>query len=277
MVALTADSTLDTIPVGSQPSGMAITPDGLYALASSRESGTVFVLETAGNTVVDSIQVGSLNQLLTVSPDGSLAYVVNSSGGTISVIETAGFTVVATIPVGLNPIDVAFSPDGTRAWVATSGWSKVIATATHTVVDSLNTTGGTRIGVAVSGDGQSVYIGAGNRVLVFAAATAALVDSVTGLASPQLMTTSRDGGSIFVANVGSATVSRISTATNTVTATIAVGGAPVGIATGPDGLIYVAGASILSIINPANNLVIDTVTIPNTALADLAVMPHPVP
>ena len=48
------------IPVGSEPVGIAITPDGTKAYVTNQNANTVSVIDTATNTVVGSaIPVGS--------------------------------------------------------------------------------------------------------------------------------------------------------------------------------------------------------------------------
>ena len=76
-----------------------------------------------------------------------------------------------------------------------------------------------------------------------------------------------DGTRAYVTNFNSNTVSVINTATNTVTATIAVGANPDGVAITPNGAtIYVANSgngtgTNVSVINTASNTVTATVTV----------------
>src|SRR5215831_4391865 len=77
----------------------------------------------------------------------------------------------------------------------------------------------------------------------------------------------------YVTNIGSGTVSVIDTATNTVVATVPVGGGPVGVAITPDGThAYVAHRSFPA--PPGAVSVIDTAT--NTRVADVRVGVGPV-
>jgi YVTN family beta-propeller protein len=65
-----------------------------------------------------------------------------------------------------------------------------------------------------------------------------------------------DGSKVYVTNNGDSSVSVIGAATNTVVATITVGGGPLGVAVSPDGSkVYVT-----SHFKPATESVIDTVT-----------------
>ena len=48
-----------TVPVGTSPFGVAITPSGAFAYAVNRNSNNVSVISTATNTVVATVPVGT--------------------------------------------------------------------------------------------------------------------------------------------------------------------------------------------------------------------------
>src|ERR1700683_1567577 len=79
--------------------------------------------------------------------------------------------------------------------------------------------------------------------------------------------TGPEAGGVYVANEGTDTVSVINPATNTVTATIAVGTSPEGVAISPAGPeagdVYVVneGTDTVSVINPATNTVTATIAV----------------
>ncbi|MCA1005666.1 beta-propeller fold lactonase family protein [Rhodococcus hoagii] len=114
-----ADTVTTTIPVGTQPFGVAITPDGTRAYITNAAGNTVSVIDTATTTVIgDPIPVGTEPSRVAITPDGSRAYVTNQSSNTVSVIDTATGTVVGDpIRVGAYPVGVAITPDGSRAYV----------------------------------------------------------------------------------------------------------------------------------------------------------------
>jgi YVTN family beta-propeller protein len=126
-----------TIPVGTLPYGVAVTPDGKHAYVTNEGSNNVSVIDTATNTVeAATIPVGTFPQGVAITPDGEHAYVANFRSNNLSVIATASNTVVATIPVGTFPRGVAVTPDGKHAYVANYGSDSVsvIDTATNTVM-----------------------------------------------------------------------------------------------------------------------------------------------
>ena len=239
-----------TIPVGSEPGGVAVSPDGSKAFVANANSATVSVIDTATNTVTATIPVGAGPYGLAATPDGSKVYVtitlLNSTGprGNVSVIDTATNMVIATILVGSFPTGVAVIPDGRKVYIAnqSSANVSVIDTATDTLTATIPV-GSVPTGVAVT-PGQLPIIG--RRV------------------------GQDDDGTrrikVYVANVDSNTVSAIDTATDKVTATIAVGTSrgPNGVAVTPDGKkVYVANAfsNNLSVIDTAKNKVTATIRV----------------
>jgi YVTN family beta-propeller protein len=121
------------IPVGSQPNGVAVTPDGKHAYVANVSSANVSVIDTATNKVVGTpIVVGNFPECVAVTPDGTHAYVTTAST-TVPVIDTASETVVATVAVGSNSIGVAITPDGKHVYVTNllSNNVSVIDTSTN--------------------------------------------------------------------------------------------------------------------------------------------------
>jgi YVTN family beta-propeller protein len=155
--------TRSPIPVGNEPFGVAVTPDGRKVYVANITDGTVSVISTATNTVTGSpIPVGTTPYGVAVTPDGSKVYVANRGDGTVSVIRTATNTVTGSpIPVGGFPAGVAVTLDGSKAYVGNHGAGgtvSVIRTATNTVIGSPIPVGTTPYGVAVTPDGSKVYV-----------------------------------------------------------------------------------------------------------------------
>ena len=104
-----------TVPVGSFPFGVAVTPDGTHVYVTNSDS-TVSVIKTATNTVVKTISVGSLSLTggVAVTPDGTKVYVTTQAPsfpricgpGSVSGIHRPGNTVVKTVPTGCSPVGV---------------------------------------------------------------------------------------------------------------------------------------------------------------------------
>ena len=267
-----------TIPVGSFPYGVAVSPDDSRVYVANLGSNTVSVIDTASNTVTDTIPVGGPPAGVAVSPDGSRVYVVNQCGsstcnGTVLVIDTAtGQVTGSPIPVGNIPVGVAVSPDGSRVYVThLSNTVSVIDTANDTVTATIPV-GNFPKGVAVSPDGSRVYVAnnSSGTVSVIDTASNTVTDTISVGNSPVGVAVSPDGSRVYVANAGSDTVSVIDTANNTVTATIGVGLDPQGVAVSPDGSrVYVANfnSNTVSVIDTASDSVVTTITVGTNPLS----------
>src|SRR5665811_2105497 len=69
-----------TVPVGSAPNGIAVTPDGKHAYVANFDSNTVSVIATSTNTVVATIPVGwgAAPGWVAITPDGKHVFVTSS-------------------------------------------------------------------------------------------------------------------------------------------------------------------------------------------------------
>jgi YVTN family beta-propeller protein len=249
--------------------------------------GTVSVIATSTNTAVGApITVGHQPSGVAVTPDGSKVYVANTSDNTVSVISTATNQVTATVPVGTNPVGAAATPDGSSVYVTNEGSGNVyvISTATDQVI-AIVAVGAGPFGVAVTPDGDVVYVAnvGSNNVSVIATATNTVVDTIPVGTSPQGVAINPNGTKIYVANASSNNVSVITRSVitfsralnfnqrDTVSATVAVGAQPFGVAVTPDGgTVYVTnshqqqsvGGSV-SVIAASSNTVTQTITVGN--------------
>ena len=141
-----AQTVTATIPVGTAPNDVAVTPNGAYAYVANEEGNTVSVINTATNTVTATITGFNDPLGVAVTPNGAYAYVTNDvNDGSVSVINTATNKVTATIPAGNYPTAVAVTPSGAYAYVANSnGYANdsvsVINTATNTLAAAISLT-----------------------------------------------------------------------------------------------------------------------------------------
>ena len=58
VIDVSTNAVVDTVDVGSQPTGVAVTPDGDFVYVANGGTTTVFVIQTSDNTVVDTADVG---------------------------------------------------------------------------------------------------------------------------------------------------------------------------------------------------------------------------
>jgi YVTN family beta-propeller protein len=87
-----------TIPVGDNPDGVAVTPDGRKVFVTNIDSNNVSVIDAASDTVTATIPVG-INPLgVAVNPDDSKVYVACVNSNAVFVINAATNAVIASIP-----------------------------------------------------------------------------------------------------------------------------------------------------------------------------------
>ena len=151
-------------------------------------TSAVAATASSSNHVISTVSVGGAPYAVAFDPLNGDLYVVNNGEDNVSVIDGTTNTVIATIGVGGSPTDVLFDPANGDVYVSNHGDNSV------SVIDGF------------------------------------LVVAVVDMASPSAMALDPTRDSIYVANedlnAASNTVSVISGATNTVTATVQVGAAP---------------------------------------------------
>jgi YVTN family beta-propeller protein len=213
------------IPVGVNPEGLAVSPDG----------SQVWVADTGPQTGLPSL-------------------------GAISVISTANDKVTATLKLSVtDPRQIAFSPSGGTAYVTTSAGVLVYNTASDRLVTLIPGLGDPE-GVTVAPNG-TVYVTntEQNVVDVISPATNRVTRTIAVGQLPWQMAITSSGGTLYVADGDSDAVSVINTATNAVTSTIAVSGDPVSVALTPDGSrLWVGGLTSgnVSVIDTSNDAIV---------------------
>ncbi len=282
-----ASTLTDTINVGNGVGGIAVTPNGQYVYSTNRFDGTVSVISTLSNTVIDTITVGGNPIGVAVTPNGEYVYVTNYYDNTVSVIATATNTVNATI-TGFNyPEGVAIAPNGELVYITNSNGNtiSVISTATNTVTATITGLNYPE-DVVVAPDGGSIYVKTnydGVSVLVISTATNTVTATINLAGDPYFengvggIAVAPNGECIYVTNndwSNGNSVSVISTATNTVTATINLGGwsgpeeGGSGVAVAPNGEYlyatnndWMSGGYWLSVISTTTNTITENVSL----------------
>lgn len=255
-----------TVPVGSGPQQIAVSPDGSKAYVansgnSTAPGNTISVVDTRSLITVATVTVGPKAIGVSVSPDGSRVWAVapgyDEAGTSVYVIDAVTNTVIATPTVGPGARRVAFSPDGRTAYVSISGTQNtfdrqiaVLDAATATPRNSI--TGPVDpFGLLVSPDGRSLYVAGSGTDTDYAGALVSfdlsslvprpLTDGYSQpiLAGPTNIALSGDGSTLFASNPGttdkpSTSVLVIDTATSILRGTAQVGGSAFDVAVAPD-------------------------------------------
>lgn len=237
------------IPVGNDPIGVAVSPDGSYVYVANSGADSVTVISTPENTTLGKpIPVGDTPTDVTVTSDGRRLYVVNNGSDDVSVIDTeTNKTLGSRIPLGAAPDAVAVSPDGRRIYVAKgkSGAVSVIDTTTGKTMGDPLSLGYAADSMAVSPDGRRLYVttknddGTEHGISVVDTATTKKVGSPVSLDDGRGpfsdIAVSPDGRRAYVTDIWAAGVWVIDTKTNTALGSpVPVGSGPMFMAVSPD-------------------------------------------
>ena len=200
----------------------------VYVANSATASNSVTPISTATNLSGTPITGFSNPFAIAVAPNGQTEYVANMGAGTVSAVNLAASppTIASTITIGTgtNPEALAVSSNGQSLYVADEGTNAVTPVTL----------------VATAGCASPPCVGT----------------PITVGTAPEGIAITPDGQTVYVTNSASASVSVISTATNTVTATDTVGTTPTGVAVTPNGqTAYVvnSGSNSVTPISVATN------------------------
>jgi YVTN family beta-propeller protein len=270
-----ADSVTTTIPVGDDPTAVALNPAGTSAYVANLEDNTLSVIDVSTQTVTATIPVGIGPDGVAINPAGTDAYVANSNYatydgyGTVSVIDLSTDTVTATIPVGAYASAVVVNPAGTDAYVLNQGFGgqegtvSVIDLSTDTVTATI--LAGGAYALAINPAGTDIYVSEfGGPVEVIDLSTRTVTATIPVAGKSTGVAVDPAGTHAYVADFEDGTVEVIDLSTNTVTATIPVGGGPFGVAVNPAGTdAYVTGGDegTLSVIDLRTDTVTATVAV----------------
>ena len=214
----------DTVTVGMQPSGMAISHKGDLALTANRAGKSVSVLSIQNGTVksLGDIPLEQEAAAVVISPDGKRAFVCLNLANKVAVLSIDGQKVTydksMDIPAGFNPYNIDITPDGKYVIASNTGAGKnnvdaeviIDATGPHPHVIDLMSPGTGPEGFAISPNGKW-----------------AITPLLLGSGAKQADWFKTKGGELVVMSIG--TGGKL-----TVTGKAALGGLPEGIAYSPN-------------------------------------------
>ncbi len=272
---ISTNTVVTTIPVGSGPSGVAVSPAGTRVYVTNVISNDLSVIDTALKTVVATIPVLPAPVGIAINPAGTRVYVANNISGHVTVIDAMTNTVLGSVISGSIPYGVAVHPSGNRVYVTNSGEDtvSVIDTATLAVLKKIPV-GVQPYGIAVDPAGTRLYVAnhgstAKEAVSVIDTATNIVITNIE-ITSPSMGTgpygvvVNPAGTRVYVANNFAGYVAVIDSATNTMIDTIPVGDQPIGVSLDLDGTrLYVAvkGTNNVVVIDTASKTVLATVPV----------------
>ncbi len=119
---------IDTVTVGKQPSGMAISHAGDLALIANRADNSITVLKIAGKSVkvIDTVAMGEQVSHVAITSDGKRAVAAKFPGHKAALLAINGDKVTydkQDIAVGWWPYNLDITPDGKLLLTADNGLS----------------------------------------------------------------------------------------------------------------------------------------------------------
>ncbi len=119
-------SVIAEVPVGVEPEGMGISPDGKIVVNTSETTNMAHFINTETYEIDTNVLVDQRPRFAQFTSDGKLLYVSAEIGGTVSVIDPeAGeiikkieFAVRGILPEALQPVGVRVTKDGKKVFVA---------------------------------------------------------------------------------------------------------------------------------------------------------------
>jgi PQQ-dependent catabolism-associated beta-propeller protein len=184
---------LAEIPVGLEPEGVAIAPDGSKVVVTSESTNMLHVITIPEHHLIGNILVGARPRAATFSADSKTVFSSSEVNGEIKRINMDTFETTGSIELGdprAKPKDLRLSKDGKKLYVAGGRANRVYVIDAQAMTITGSIPVGKRVwGLAMNSNASKLYT----------------TDGVSG------------------------TVSVIDTATDTVIATIAVGSFPWGV------------------------------------------------
>ena len=154
------------VPVGAQPEGVGISPDGKTLIVTSDTASTAHFIDPTACKLIDSVIVGNRPRSVLFIKQGKEAWVSSEQRGTISIFDPTTRKILDTIDlVQLLPqidtvqaVEMRITRDGKRVFVALGRGNHVaeIDPATRAVVRTFPV-GERNWGIALSPDERRLY------------------------------------------------------------------------------------------------------------------------
>jgi YVTN family beta-propeller protein len=230
------------------------------------------------------LSVGRYPVAVEVSPNGAFAYATSAEDRTVTVIDTASRTISGVINAGARAGRIAFTPDSRTAYVTDhgdlntdKGLVLAIDTATRAVTARISVLPLiSPNAVAVTPDGKKAYVAGANYLSVIDTATNVSRAVYIGYVTLSDVEVTPDGSRVYLTDQRSSSVVVLSTATDSVIATVPLPTIPSRIAIMPDGRRVYATSSLdnkVYMIATAGNYVGATIDVAGSP-AGLAAAPN---
>ncbi len=221
------------------PHGLKWIPGTSQVIATTEITKDVVIVDIAERAVVAAIETGQEGtHMVALSPDETFAYAASIGSGTFTVIDLEETSKVQDVKAGEGTEAISVTPDGKEIWVGNNRSQSIMIFDTDSL-ELLETidTDGAPIRVEVSPDGRLVAVSHPfrSRLAFYDRETRERVAEINlieeKLAFPVTLLFSPDGGVVWAAATGSASVAEIDTSTFEIIRTLPA-------AAGSDGLGY---------------------------------------
>jgi YVTN family beta-propeller protein len=247
-----------TVPVGSGPRAIAITPDGRTAVVTNNNDNTVSIIDVETGTVTHTVTVGNRPTGVAISRDGTTAFVAvygtfgaTPPGSALHWIDLASGVITCTLGDGVIPVyptNVIVSPDGLFLYVYTTSPAQWLA--------KVQVSDGSFVGpryqlsisssisrVSLSPDGQRLAISpviATSGIDFVDASTMGLLQTIPVSIEAGYVAYSSDGSALFVTDRAQDEVMVIDTSTYGVTRWPSGGDEPSALVPATSGNVFVS-------------------------------------
>jgi PQQ-dependent catabolism-associated beta-propeller protein len=117
---------IDDIPVGVEPEGMGMSPDGKVLVNTSETTNMAHFIDTETHKVFDNVLVDARPRIAVFTHDGSQIWVSSEIGGTVTIIDAATrkhigkikFAIQGITSDAIEPVGIRITKDGKWAFVA---------------------------------------------------------------------------------------------------------------------------------------------------------------
>lgn len=198
------------VPVGKDPSRVAVAPDGRTVWVGNDGDGTVSVIDARSTDVLKTIQVGPGHHEIAFTGGGRAAWITSQRGESVVVVDGVTLEPLGEIAVGEGAASIAASDEAGVVHVANAARGEVVVldVARRDVAGRVALKPGLgAIQFEPRGRFSFALNPAANEVAVLDAATGAVAHQLTGFAAPDAVTFTE--AFAYIRNQGATRVSLI--------------------------------------------------------------------